>query len=169
MKMRSFSILLLVALLLVTPNEISAQDNPPPPEWEEIAPRIEYREFHLPTPVNVYVARMARAWPEVTPPEQSDVEVTIESSIAQGKLISGVETVSGMARRYDQSLNYWGETWGNRNRVVIAINGYYFGPSYEPPGVPWSGQVQSGWYAKRFSNVQVGSGFAWLLNGDAFI
>lgn len=169
MKMRSFSFLLFVALLLVTPIEISAQNNPPPQEWVEIAPRIEYREYHLPTPVNVYVTRMARAIHEESAPEQSNVEVTIESSIAQGKLISGVETVSGMARRYDQSLNYWGETWGNRNRVVVAINGFYFGPSHEPPGVPWSGQVQSGWYAKRFSNVQTGSGFAWLLNGDAFI
>jgi hypothetical protein len=74
-----------------------------------------------------------------------------------------------MASRYDQSINYWGETWGNRSHVVVAINGYFFGSPQEPAGVPWSGMVQSGWYAKRFTEISGDAGFTWMLDGDAFI
>lgn len=127
--------------------------------WEEVAPGIEYRTYQLPDPNNVFVARM----------ERSNLNLTLESSIAQGRLSGGTETVYNMARRYDGAINYWGETWGNRNQVVVAINGFYFGPGTEPPGVPWSGQVHSGWYAKRFWDNQNGSGFAWNLDRSAFI
>lgn len=126
---------------------------------EEIAPGIEFRLFQLPDPNNVFVARM----------ERSNLNLTLESSIAQGRLSGGTETVANMAQRYDEAINFWGETWGKRNQVVVAINGFYFGPDMEPPGVPWSGQVHSGWYAKRFWENQSGSGFAWNLDRSAFI
>jgi len=65
-----------------------------------------------------------------------------------------------MAERYNQAINNWSvesttlitQTWGNRNDVVVAINGFYYGGDVEPPGVPWSGQVQSGWYSKLVFN-----------------
>jgi Phosphodiester glycosidase len=38
-----------------------------------------------------------------------------------------------------------------------------------PTGVPWSGMVQSGWYAKRFDDLGGSSGFAWKLDRSAFI
>ncbi len=130
-----------------------------PDEWEPVAEGIDYQEFHLPDPNNVFVTRMARSNPNVT----------LESSIAQSRVSGGTETVSDMARRYDGAINYWNQTWGNRNQVVVAINGFYFGSPEEPPGVPWSGQVHSGWYAKRFWDGESGSGFAWQMDREAFI
>jgi hypothetical protein len=101
--------------------------------------------------------------------------VTLESSIGQGRLSGGGETVSGMSQRYDGAINYWDQTWGNRNKVAVAINGFYFGPPEEPAGVPWGGQVHSGWYAKRFwqqesiNDPRWHKGFAWKLDRTAFI
>jgi hypothetical protein len=130
-------------------------------EWELIAPGIEFRKFQLPDPNNVFVARMDRNNPEVT----------LESSIAQGKLIEGRETVSSMYNRYDQALNFWGgssnpPSWGMRNQVVVAINGSYFDLA---TGVPQGGMVQSGWYAKNFDNLGGWGGFAWKMDRSAFI
>jgi hypothetical protein len=127
-----------------------------PDGWEIIVPGIEYREFHLSDPNNVYVARMLR----------SNQEVILESSIAMGRLASGRESVTGMADRYNQAINNWGEEWGHRNRVVVAINGYYFDPA---TGVPQRGQINSSWYAKRFDELQNGSGLAWKTDRSVFI
>jgi hypothetical protein len=125
--------------------------------WEQVAPGIEYREYQLPDPNNVYVARLDRSNPDVS----------IESGIAQGKLYSGRESVSGMASRYDESINYVGQTWGNRSQVAVAINGDFFNVS---TGVPFGGQIISGWYAKRFQDLGGGSGFVLPLDQSrAFI
>jgi hypothetical protein len=129
--------------------------------WEQIASGIEYQKYQLPDPNNVFVVRMDR----------NISSVTLDSSIAQGKLSDGRETVSGMAARYDQMLNFWGGSanppdWGMRNQVVVAINGSYFDWG---SGLPQGGQVQSGWYAKRFDDLGGWSGFAWKLDRSAFI
>jgi len=124
--------------------------------WHPISDGIEYREFFLSHPNHLYVARM----------ERNNPNVALESSIAQGRLSGGLETVRNMADRYDQAINYWGEDWGSRNQVIVAINGYFYDTE---TGVPWSGQFHSGWYAKRFDDHQSGSGFAWTLNRDALI
>ncbi|MGD2157628.1 MAG: phosphodiester glycosidase family protein, partial [Anaerolineales bacterium] len=81
--------------------------------------------------------------------------------------------------RYDQAINFWGQptdpvtsTWGSRNKVMVAINGFFYGPPFEPSGVPWSGQIHSGWYAKRFYDNETGSagsGFAWKTDRSVFI
>jgi hypothetical protein len=76
-----------------------------------------------------------------------------------------------MFARYDQALNFWGgrtnpPTWGMRNQVVVAINGSYFNMVN---GILQGGQVQSGWYAKRFDDLGGWSGFAWKLDRSAFI
>jgi hypothetical protein len=132
------------------------QENDPGLNWYQVQKGIEYRDFYLADPNHVYVARM----------ERDNPQVTIESSIAQGKLNGGLETVSNMASRYDQAINYWGETWGGRNEVVIAINGYFYDTT---TGIPWRGQVHSSWYSKRFDDLENGSGFAWTLDQNAFI
>jgi hypothetical protein len=124
--------------------------------WTVIGPGIEYQAFHLADPNNVFVTRMDRSNPNVT----------IDSSIAGGRLAGTNETVRGMASRYDQAINYWNQDWGGRNHVVVAINGYYFDTTTFQP---WRGQVQSGWYAKRFDDYENGSGFAWGLNRNAFV
>jgi hypothetical protein len=68
--------------------------------------------------------------------------------------------------RYDQALNAWGGEWGPTNKVIVAINGSFFDPE---TGVPWSGQIQSGWYAKRFADRQNSSGFVWTEDRRAFV
>lgn len=154
MKWRAIICLLLFAGILITPITTARSADSP---WESLAPGIDYQHFILPDPNNVYVARMDR----------KNANVTLESSIAQGKTVGGLETVRGMAGRYDQAINYWDQTWGSRNRVVVAINGSYLDNTEVSQG-----QVYSGWYAKRFANFQTGtggSGFAWLLDRRAFV
>ncbi len=160
-----FRNIFLLIILVVPVGTIALAQEMLPNNWEVVAEGIEYQEFHLtdPAPVNIFVARMARNNPTVT----------IDSSIAQGRISGGVETVSSMAERYDDALNYWGpptipvsSTWGSTNDVVVAINGYYYDPY---SGVPWRGQVHSGWYAKRFDDLENGSGFIWKMNREVFI
>jgi hypothetical protein len=125
--------------------------------WTPVADGIDWQKFRA-NNSDVYVARMDRNNPNVT----------IESSIAQGKLYSGFESVRNQANRYDGAINYWGKTWGNTNQVAVAINGYFF-DNAGLTGTPWSGQIQSGWYAQRFWENQAVSGFAWQLDRQAFI
>jgi hypothetical protein len=151
--------ILLFVLVFPVPNVAAAPA--PDEEWELIAPGIEYRKFQLPDPNNAFVVRM----------ERSNPNVTLESTIAQGKIAEGRETVSSMASRYDQALSYWGGSanppnWGLRNQVVVAINGSYFDWN---SGIPQGGQVHSGWYSKRYDNMGGWSGFAWKLDRSAFI
>ena len=117
------SFLWLFVVVLVVTGSVSAQAPAEDLAWEQIAPGIEYQKFRLPDPNNIFVVRMDRANPTVT----------LETTIAQGKLAEGRETVSGMYARYDQALNYWGgsanpPTWGMRNQAVVAINGSYIVP-----------------------------------------
>lgn len=152
MRRRLASIILLLVLLLPASAEAS------PEGWSPLAAGIDFQLFHLsrPRPINLFVMRLSRSEPAVT----------LDSAIAQGSLASGGETISNMAARYDQALNFWGETWGNRNRVVVAINGYFFNLGN---GEPLSGQIQSGWYAKRFSDYIGDAGFAWNIDRSASI
>lgn len=151
--------IIFIALIFTVPSLAAAPADDP--GWELITPGIEYQQFQLPDPNNVFVARMDR----------SNLDITLESSIAQGKLSEGRETVSGMFARYDQALNFWGggaisPTWGMRSQAVVGINGSYF-DWYT--GIPQGGQIQSGWYAKRFDDLGGWSGFAWKMNRSAFI
>jgi hypothetical protein len=155
------SLLVLLFFILLFTGGASANNPAASPDWQPIVPGIDFREFQLPDPNNVFVARMDRNNPNVI----------LESAIAQGKLSDGRETVSEMYQRYDQVLNFWGgssnpHTWGMRNRVVVAINGSYFDL---PNGVTQGGQVQSGWYVKRYTNLGGWGGFVWKLDRSAFI
>jgi len=124
--------------------------------WQNLAPGIDYREFFLPQPNHVYVTRLDRA----------SSQAFIETSLAQGRLGGGLETVRGQAIRYDQALSYWDGEWGARYQVVAAINGGFFDPQ---SGLLLNGMVQSGWYARRFENRQTVGGFAWRLDRQAFV
>lgn len=123
-------------------------------QWQNVGPGIDYQEFTVAGPNNVYVARMERANPAVT----------IDSTIGQGRLTGGTETVSSMAARHEDALGYWGQLWGQRYDVIVAINGDFYSG-----GVPVGGQICSGWYARRHIDFAGGSGFAWQLDRDAFI
>jgi hypothetical protein len=149
-------------------------------DWTEIVEGIDYQEFRLPGPNRAFVTRMDRANPNLI----------LDSSIAQGKLSGGTETVSVMANRYEQAINAWApqpesssssifplsqpakpskpvyQPWGARNDVVVAINGTFF---YTDTGVTIGGFLHSGWYAKQFGNLGGGSGFVWQQDRSAFI
>jgi hypothetical protein len=158
---KKISLVILILFILLSTGTVLAEQPADEPVWTVIAPGIEYQKFTLPDPNNIFVVRMDR----------TNQNVTLESSIANGKLAEGRETVSEMYSRYDQALNFWGGSsnppnWGERNQVVVAINGSYFDYSN---GMPQGGQVQSGWYAKRFDNLGGWSGFSWKLDRSAFI
>ncbi len=164
--MRSTVILLICSLILLS----AAGSSPTPAEaagWQTLVQdSIWYREYQLSNPFNhVYVSRMKR-----------DVAgVTLESTLGQGKMSSGTETVKGQFQRYDGSLNYWDwngsgvsvdlDNWGARSQAVVAINGSYFNAD----GSPQSGQVIANWYAKRFLELQNFSGVVWKNNRELFI
>ena len=124
--------------------------------WQNLAAGIDYREFILPQPEHIYVTRLERA----------NQKAIIETSLAQGRLGGGLETVRDQALRYDQALSYWDGEWGERYQVVAAINGGFFDPQ---SGLLSNGMVQSGWYARRFENRQTVGGFAWRLDRQAFV
>jgi hypothetical protein len=151
--------LFIIALIFTSPSLAAIPTNDL--SWQPVATGIDYQKFILPDPNNVFVARMDR----------NNFDLTLESMIAQGKLSEGRETVSSMFARYDQALNFWGGSanppiWGMRNQAVVAINGSYF-DFYS--GIPQGGQVQAGWYAKRFDNLGGWSGLAWKLDRSIFI
>lgn len=153
MKLRLLPALAGIALLLAG---VSSPQPAAAALWKNLAPGIDYREFFLPGPNHVYVTRLDRREPRAA----------LESSLGQGRISAGAETVRQQAERYDQALNAWGGEWGARNQVIAAINGSYFDTV---TGVPWSGQIQSGWYARRFSDRQNSSGFVWTLDRRAFV
>jgi hypothetical protein len=150
-------ILNLLVLVIIITASLPQPALSAPDAWTPVADGIDWQKFRS-NNSDVFVARMDRSNPNVT----------IESSIAQGKLYSGFEPVSGQAERYDGAINFWDKTWGNTNQVAVAINGYFF-DNTGGTGAPWSGQIQSGWYAKRFTESQAVSGFAWQLDRQAFI
>jgi hypothetical protein len=152
MKIRSFLLVVLILIVTAIPQPARGAVT----GWQVISPGIEYNTFKVSGPNNVFVTRM----------ERNNPRVTLDTSIATGRLASGRETVRGMASRYDDTINDWNSVWGTRGRVIAAINGYYFDPT---TGTPWRGQVQSGFYALRFDDLENGSGFAWTMDRNAFI
>jgi hypothetical protein len=152
--MRRLILPLLLVCALALPSTGAALA--PAEDWTPVADGIDYREFSLAGPNRVFVARMDRGNPNVT----------LDAGLAQGNLAEGTEIVSAIADRYQQAINSWGDEWGQRNRVVVAINGSFFD---RKSGVPWSGLIQSGWYAKRYGSLAGSSGFVWTMERGAFI
>ncbi len=133
-----------------------------PAQWSTIAPGFDYREYALSGPVEVFVMRMTRSDP---------ASRAIDSCIGQGQFrgtdlpLTGRETVSGMATRYDDTINYYWQTWGQRSEVIAAINGDFWETSPTVWSRPVSGQIISGWFARRFLGYAGGSGFFWTIWG----
>jgi hypothetical protein len=97
--------------------------------------------------------------------DRNNLSAILDSGIAQGRISYGTEKVSDQFKRYDDAINFWGSYWGQRNKVVVAINGSYFNWN----GVPESGQIISGWYAKRYSDFGGSSGFGYRTDRTIFI
>ncbi len=124
--------------------------------WTPLADGITYREFYLEHPNHIYVARL----------ERNSEHAGLDTSLGNGDFNSGLQTVRGMSALYDQGLNYWGREWGSLNQVVVAINGFFYDTE---TGIPWSGQVISGWYAKHFDEREKRSGLVWTTERDIFV
>lgn len=137
----------------LTIQEITQTDITYSTSWQEIGPGVEYAEFHLSTPNNVFVVAMREYF--------TNTAVTLETSIAQGKLSGGFETVRSQAARYDGAINYWDTTWGNTNRVLAAVNGFYNVPLTQ---YVQHGMIHSGWFAKQFDFCEEIGGFAWSMS-----
>jgi len=124
--------------------------------WTTVGNGIEYQQFTLPDPNNIFVARMTRA----------NELVTIESSIGNGRVSGNSrEVMTAQAARYDDVINWWGKSWGQRNDVVVAVNGDFFNGT---TGVITGGQCYSCWYAKRFGDWGGYSAFGWTTNRVPF-
>jgi hypothetical protein len=169
MVLRKIFLLFLLIILLIPAASVSAQapDQPggtpavsPQGSWEFLRWGIDWQLFHLtnPRPVDIFIARMHRV----------TQTATIDTAIAQGKIKEGRESVDAMVARNQGAVNYWGQTWGNRNDIPVAINGYFF-DDLGGTGTPWSGVAKSGWYAKRFTDNLGDAGFAWTQDRQAFI
>lgn len=124
--------------------------------WMPVAEGIVYREFYASQPNHIYVARMDR----------SNENLFLDTAIGSGTFSGGLQPVREMASLYNQSIGYWGREWGSLNEVAVAINGFFYDTE---TGIPWSGQVISGWYAKHFDERQSGSSLAWTFDRNIFI
>lgn len=154
------ALLLALTLLIPAPALASAPAQTAPADWQPLAVGIDYQKFHLTDPlVDIFVTRLDRSNPNVT----------IESGISGGTISGGGSTTTAIAGFHDQTINYWGETWGNRSEVVATINGYFFVDQDEPYGLPLSGVVHSGWYAKNYTVGGADAGFTWTMDRNAFI
>ncbi len=120
-------------------------------QWAAIAPGISYRQYTLEGPVNVYAARADR----------SVKSWTLDTMTSLGQIKGGRETVPDMAARYNDSITFD----GHRYNIKVAINGDYFDMK---TGVALSGQIISGWFAKRFGEYS-GSGFVWTTDRRCFL
>jgi hypothetical protein len=150
----SFAALL---LWVTAPNAIA--------QWQEVQPGFDFQEFNLAGPVEVFVTRMVTGDP---------ASRAIDSCLGQGQLrpdglsAQGRETPSAMAARYDDTINYYFQTWGQRSDVIAAINGDFWereSPGGALTGFPTSGQIHSGWFCRRFLGFSGGSGFYWTIWG----
>lgn len=128
-------------------------------QWTPVAPGIDYREYAITMsdgkPNKLFVSRMDR----------SNQSCIIDSTIAAGQLRTGRETVPNMATRYDDTINFWGESWGQRSDVVVAING----DGYTSAPGPTNGQVITGWQAWRWPEYAGPAGFVYKLDRSCFL
>jgi hypothetical protein len=163
MKMKTFLSLLLLFMFILsgfTPRAGQAEEG-----WQTLVDNsIWYREYFLSNPYNhVYVARMLR----------DSSNTSLETSLGLGNLKPGSETMSSQFTRFDQSLSFWDwnadgsedNNWGNRNQVIVAINGGYVNSD----GTLQSGFIHSTWYSKRFLEQQTFSGLSWKKDRSLFI
>jgi len=121
--------------------------------WASVGEGVEYKEFHLPGPNWVYVARMDRHNPNVT----------LDTMIAQAPGADQRETVSVLAARHDQAINSWNGTWGTRNQVVVAINGSFHD---RESGVSYGGAIHAGWIGPWSGDWTSPLNVGWTMDRD---
>jgi len=149
-------LLLLSCLVFSTTNSVTAIAQGIDPLWQPLAEGIAYRQFFLPGPNRVYVTRL----------DLFNPNPTIETSLANGVMTGGLQTVLGQAELYDQSISMAPETLGQRYQVIAAINGGFYNTDN---GLIAGGMLQSGWYLNRYLDRQSSGGFAWGALRQPFV
>jgi len=126
-------------------------------DWENIAAGFDYQMF-TEAGGRVFVTRMLNGNSNYAFDTMNAGGYFNSTAVSYGR-----ETVSGMVSRYNDSLNdYFWKEWGKRNDIIAAVNGDYWEREYYPggpyTGYPAGGQVQSGWFCRRFPGYSGGSG-----------
>lgn len=144
-------------LMLATVCGIAA---PVSAQWTNVGAGIDYRELTITMadgkPNRLFIARM----------DVRNTNAIIGSMIASNRVAGARERTSAQAARQEDALNGWGGSWGQRNDVVVAINGSFFNLT---SGVITGGHIYDGWYAKRFDDWSGQMGFVWKLDRSFFI
>jgi len=129
-------------------------------QWTSVGDGIDYKKLTITMADgkanNLFVARMAA----------SNTNCIINGMIAQNHVSGAVETVPSQAARYEEAINFWGKSWGQRNDVIVAVNGSFF--DIGGTDIITGGQAYDGWYAKRF-DYGAQTGFAWKFDRSYFI
>jgi hypothetical protein len=129
-------------------------------QWTSVGTGIDYRAFTITMadgkPNNLYVTRMAVA----------NTNCIINSMIASNRVAGARERPSAMAARCDDALNCWGQAWGPRNDVIVAINGSFENSSTATIA---GGDIYDGWYATRFGDWGGQMGLVWKFDRSYFI
>ncbi len=131
-------------------------------QWTNVGTGIDYQKVTITMadgkPNNLFMTRMAVA----------NTNCIINSMIAANRVAGARERPSAMAARCDDALNYWGQAWGQRNDVIVAVNGS-FEDANAPAGVIAGGDIYDGWYASRFGDWGGQMGLVWKFDRSYFI
>lgn len=135
-------------------------ETPGTAQWTNIGAGIDYRQLTITMadgqPNRLFIARM----------DVRNTNAIIGSMIASNRVAGARERTSAQAARQEDALNWWGGGWGQRNDVVVAINGSFFNTT---SGVITGGHIYDGWYAKRFDDWAGQMGYVWKLDRTGFI
>ncbi|MBP5093232.1 MAG: phosphodiester glycosidase family protein [Abditibacteriota bacterium] len=123
--------------------------------WETVGEGIEYREYTLPGPNNVFVSRMYRHNP--------NAGMTIMTANDRRK---GNQTIGDQLDLYDGKVLFDGKDWGKRLKPVVGVNGdFYLGG-----GASRTLRVADGYMAYPMLDDQsIWGGFYATFGGDMFI
>jgi hypothetical protein len=129
-------------------------------QWTNVGTGIDYQQFTITMSDGkanrLFIARMAA----------NNTNCIINGMIAKNQVSGAVETVPTQASRYEDAINYWGKSWGQRNDVIVAINGSFY--DIGGTDIITGGQAYDGWYAKRF-DYGAQTGFVWKFDRSFFI
>jgi hypothetical protein len=136
-------VLILLAFLLICQNGFA---------WTTIGDGIEYQEYTLPDPNNLFVTRLLR----------SNTNAIIDCTFANGLLESN-QTMPDQCSLYDDTVFFDGRDWGPRYDIVAAINGDF----YLKGGVSRGIRVINGWYASQVNvDPNIFAAFGWIADRE---